>query len=323
MALSDLAVFSEWVYLSQTEVLRQQVDKFNAASQGTILLRSAANVGNYSEEAFWKKLTGLVRRRNPFGTGAVAPITLQHLIDTMVKVAAGTPPVLMPPSQFRWIQRNPEEGGTIVGQQLAGDTLADMLNVAIGSAAVALSNDAGVTTDVSAVAAPGNLVTIGNFNTAQSKFGDAYQDIRSWVMHSKPLFDVFGAAITNNTSLFSFETINVRQDGFGRTFIITDSPQLIITGSPNKYRTIGLTPAGILVEQNADFDDNVDVDNGDENILRSYQAEWSYNLGIKGYAWDKASGGAAPTTAALLTATNWDRYATSHKDLAGVLLISQ
>jgi len=319
MALSDLAVFSEYVYTAQTEVLRQQVDLFNAASRGTILLRTVAHAGDYADSVFWAKVAGLVRRRNPYGAGAVTAKNLEHLVDTMVKVAAGTPPVNMPPSQFRWIQRNPEEGGTILGQQLAKDTLADMVNTAVLGLSAALSNDAAVTVDDG-----GNTFDFATFNAGQSKFGDAFTDIRAWVMHSKPLFDLFGAAIANGESLFSFENVNVRQDGFGRVFIISDSPGLIdVTPTPDEYRTLGLTEGAVRVDQNDDFDDNMDTDNGDENILRTYQAEWSYNLGIKGYAWDKANGGAAPNDAALAMSTNWDRTATSHKDLAGVLVITR
>lgn len=319
MALSDLAVFSEFVYSSQTEVLRQQIDLFNTASRGSIILATGRHVGDYSDRAFWAKVSGLVRRRNPYGSGAVAHKTLEHLIDTMVKVAAGTPPIDIPPSQFRWIQRNPEEGGAIIGQQLAIDTLADMLNTSLMAAAAALSGVAAVVHDGSAATAE-----ISVFNSAQAKFGDAYQEILAWVMHSKPLFDIYGDALGNSNGLFEFGTVNIRQDGFGRVFVISDSPALVtLAASPDVYLTLGLTGGAIRVEQNGDFDDNISTLNGDENIARSYQAEWSYELGIKGFAWDKTNGAAAPNDAALATATNWDRFATSHKDLAGVLVKTQ
>lgn len=319
MALSDLAVFSEYVYLAQTEVLRQQVELFNAASRGTIALGTKAHVGDYSDAASWAKVSGLVRRRNPYGSGVVTHKTLEMLVDTMVKVAAGTPPIDMPPSQFRWIQKNPEEGGTIVGQQLAKDTLADMLNTSVAAAAAALSGEAEVVVSDAA-----NFFSFPTFNTAQALFGDAYTDIRAWVMHSKPLFNLFGNAIANAEALFSFDTVNVRQDGFGRVFIITDSPGLVnLTPTPDQYHTLGLTTGAIQIDQNSDFDDHMDTSNGDENIQRNYQAEWSYELGVKGFSWDKSNGGAAPNDAALVVSSNWDRIATSHKDLAGVLVVTK
>lgn len=319
MALSDLAVFSEYVYTAQTEVLRQKIDLFNSASRGAIILRSAAHVGDYSDATLWAKIAGLVRRRNPYGSGAVAHKQLAMLVDTMVKVAAGTPPIDMPPSMFTWIQRNPEEGGAIVGQQLAGDTLADMLNTAIMAGAAALSGVAAIVSDQSAAVADQTV-----FNKGQALFGDAYQDIVAWVMHSKPLFDVYAAALANAAQLFTFQNVNVRQDAFGRVFVISDSPALFnATPNPDQYNTLGLVPGAIRVEQNGDFTDNLSTLNGDENIQRNYQAEWTYELGVKGFAWDKTNGGKAPNDAALAVATNWDRFATSVKDLAGVFIKTQ
>ena len=317
MALSDLAVFSEYVYSSMTEVLRQNVALFNQASGGTILLQSAAHQGDYSDEAFWKNISGLVRRRNAYGSGTVAEVNMQHLVDTMVKVAAGTPPVRLDPGEMNWIQRSQEERGAALGRQLAVSTLADMVNIAIGCGVTALSNDSEIITDVTGATAPADQPSFINLNTAQSKFGDRSGEILAWVMHSTTLHKLYGNALTNSERLFTYESVNVARDPFGKLLIMTDSAQLV---SGITYNTLGLVSGGLRVDQNNDFDDNFDTSNGDENIIRTYQAEWSYNLGVKGYSWDKTNGGKSPTNAALLTSTNWDRYATDKKDLAGVLL---
>ncbi len=319
MALSDLAVFSEYTYEAFSEVLSQQVDLFNGASGGTILLRSAAHEGDYSDVAFWAKIQGLVRRRNAYGSGAVAEKNLEHLIDTMVKVAAGTPPVRIDPSQFEWIQRNQEEGGAVYGQQLAKDTLADMLNTGLLAYVAALTGEADVYEDVSA-----GDTTFATLLSASSKYGDRASEIQAWAMHSKSMFDIFGTALDNTAGLFTFGTVNVRQDGFGRPFIVTDSPSLVnIAPEPDQHYIAGMTPGAIRIDMNGDFVQNVETANGDENIIRTIQSEWSYNIGIKGYSWDKATGGKSPNDAALGTANNWDRVVTSHKDTAGVLLLAK
>lgn len=435
MALSDLAVFSEFVYTAQTEILRDNVNLFNGASRGAIILRAVEHTGDYSDSVHWAKISGLVRRRNPYGSGAVTPKNLAHLVDTMVKVAAGTPPVNIDPGMFEWINRSPEEAGAVIGQQLAIDTLSDMLNTGLMAAVAALSGVAAVVTD-GAIAATGSLTLIvnpantetvtigtkvytfqtvltnvdgnvligatplasaqnlsaainlgagagttyaaattlhptvsgnggnplvltaktagvagnfiattetlagagnafgaatllggaemstaqqGNFNKAQSLFGDAYQEIVAWVMHSKPLFDIYGQNLQNTANLFEFGNVAIRQDAFGRVFVIADTPSLV-AANPTRYRTLGLTAGAIQIHQQDDFTDNISTLNGDENIKRTYQAEWSYELGVKGFAWDKVNGNKAPNDAALAVATNWDRFATSHKDLAGVML---
>lgn len=319
MALSDLAVFSEYAYSTMTEMQDQQIGLFNAATRGGLVLQSGNHQGDYSDEAMWAKISGLVRRRNAYGSGTVAEKVLEHLTETSVKVAAGTPPVRIDPGMMKWIQRSPEEAGVVVGKQMAEDSIADMLNTAVLVYAAAIGQVASVVYDHSATGAM-SLIAL---NKGAAKFGDRAGAIVAWVMHSKSAFDIYGEALTNATRLFVFGNVRVIEDGFGRPLVVTDSPNLITAGTPDTYAALGLTPGAVLVSQNGDFTDNVETKNGDENIIRTYQAEWSYNVGIQGFAWDKTNGGKSPTNAALGTATNWDRYATSDKDLAGVLVKAQ
>ena len=320
MALSDLAVYSEYAYSSMTEVLRQKIDLFNTATGGAIQLRAAAHQGDYSDVAFFAKISGLVRRRNAYGSGNVSEKNMAHLVDTMVKVAAGTPPVRLDPGQFKWIQQNPEVAGAALGQQLAVDTMADMLNVGLGASYAALSAQTAVVYDATGNTSPENTLSFGNLNNGQAKFGDQASTISAWVMHSKPMFDLYGKNLTNSASLFTYGNINVMRDPFGKLLVMTDSQNLVITGTPNNYAVLGLVPGAVIIDQNNDYTANEEAKNGDENIIRTFQAEWSYNVGVKGFAWDKANGGKSPNDAALLTSTNWDKYATSHKDLAGVVV---
>jgi len=320
MALSDLAVYSEYAYSSMTEVLRQKIDLFNAATGGAIQLRAAAHQGDYSDVAFFAKISGLVRRRNAYGSGNVSEKNMAHLVDTMVKVAAGTPPVRLDPGQFKWIQQNPEVAGAALGQQLAVDTMADMLNVGLGASYAALSAQSAVVYDATGNTSPEDTLSFSNLNNGQAKFGDQASTISAWVMHSKPMFDLYGKNLTNAAQLFNYGNINVIRDPFGKLLVMTDSPNLVITGTPNNYAVLGLVPGAVIIDQNNDYTANEEAKNGDENIIRTFQAEWSYNVGVRGFAWDKTNGGKSPNDAALLTATNWDKYATSHKDLAGVVV---
>lgn len=332
MALSDLAVFNEYAYDSFTEIQAQQLELFNAATEGCFQLRGGANQGDYNEKAFFGKVSGgLVRRRNAYGSGAIASAVMAHLTDISVKVASGTPEVLIPPSQYKWIQQSPEVAGAAMGKQLAEDSLADMLNVGLGACYAALAQISAIVTDISVVTATtvaaGNNPSWDALNTASSKFGDRSGAIRGWIMHSAPLHKLYANNLANAQGLFTYGTVKVVRDPFGKFLVMTDSANLFALDTVpapdvNKYRILGLTPGAIDVEQNPDYTENWQTENGDENIQRSYQAEWSYNLGIKGFKWDKANGGPSPTNAAIFTSTNWDRHATSEKDLAGVLLLA-
>jgi hypothetical protein len=319
MGLSDFQVFNEFTYTAATEVLRQQVDLFNEATNGAIVLRAANNTGDFTDSTFYALIADLIRKRNVYGSGAVAEKELEMLLATTVKVAGGTPPVRMDPAWFSWINRDQEEAGAVYGRQLAVAMMTDMLNTAIASVTAALSGVAAIQHDGSS-----GTADFDDFLTGASKFGDASSQISAWIVHSHVMFSVYGAALANTSGLFTFGNINVRQDGFGRVFVVTDSPSLVnATPNPDQYYTLGLVPGAAVVEQNDDFLQNIEWSNGFENIKRTIQSEWSYNLGVKGFAWDKTSGGHSPNDAALGSTANWDRITTSHKDLAGVLVITQ
>jgi len=323
MALSDLAVFTEYAYKAKTEILAQQLELFNSATRGAIALRQAANQGDYNEAAFFAKVSGgLVVRRNAYGTGANSTASLAHLTDRSVKVGAGTKTISMDPSQFAWIQQNPSVAGAAMGQQLAVDDMADMLNTSVAAAYAALAQVSAVVYDGSAAIADHGALLAGS-----AKMGDMSGNVLCWIMHSKVHTDIIKGNLANAQNLFRFGDVNIMADYQGRPLIVTDSASLFtvdgVSAGINKYHTLGLVSEGIVLEQNGDFTDNWQTSNGQVNIARTYQAEWTYNLGIKGFAWDKTAGGHSPTTAALTTATNWDRYATSEKDLAGVVVESR
>ena len=311
----SLVVFDQYVNLSMTETVDQSVDKFNAASRGAIVLVPGQNEGDFSKKASYKAISGLVRRRDQYGSGAVSAVDIEQLLEASVKVGGGTPPVNMPPHLWSWIQKSPQEAGAVIGQQLGLAKVQDMLNVGISAAVAAISNvGASLVHD-----GTGANATLAALNSGSAKFGDRSQILTANVMHSKVFHDLVAKGLTNAERLFTFENVIIMQDAMGRPFIITDSPGLLTSGSPDVYHTLSLASGGIVIEENNDFLMNVETSNGDENIKRTYQAEWSLNVALKGYTWDTANGGKSPNDAALATGTNWDKTATSIKDTAGVL----
>lgn len=317
MSLTNLQVFNQFTRTTALELLAQQIALFNAASGGTIVLRGSANKGDFSDETFYQRIVGLVRRRDAYGSGAVTAKSLVELLKSSVKVAAGTPPVNIDPGWWNWIGENPEIAGAQYGKQLGEEMLADMLNTAIKAYVAAVSNvGASVVYDGTA-----GKPTLNVLNRGAQLFGDRSSAIAAWIMHSTSWHDLVDAALTNTAQLFQFGTVSIQRDALGRPYIVTDAPDLFdATPTPDNYRILGLTQGAIVVEQNPDYTENIETKNGTENITRTIQSEWSYNLGLKGYTWDKDNGGASPTNAALGTGSNWDKVATSHKDTAGVLV---
>jgi hypothetical protein len=323
MALSDLAVYSEYTYLAMTEVLRQQVDLFNAASGGVITLASSAHQGDFSDSVFFKKIDGLIRRRNAYGTGSIAQKNMQQLVDTMVKVAAGTAEIRLDPGQFKWIQMNPETAGAALGQQLAIDVMADMLNTGLAAWYAAHIQVTANLLTITGRTTPADKLNFSAQVEASALLGDGSGgQVTAWIMHSKPMYDLLGSSIANNERLFTYDTVNVTRDPLGRLMIMTDSPALVDASGTPIYHTLGMTPGSLAIGQNNDYTAAEQTITGQENLVRTFQAEWSYELGVKGFSWDKANGGKSPTDAALFTSSNWDKYATSNKDIGGVIINS-
>lgn len=321
--LTNVTVFNKWAYTAVSEALAQEIALFNEATNGAIILRNDNNTGDFSDETFWKDIAGLVRRRDPYSNADVTPIDLNMIVDTMVRVAGGTPPVNIPPVMFTWIGMNPEEGAVRIAQQLAPKIMQDMVNTAVAALAAALRQTGTTQTDVSGDTAPANLFNPANLNKGKALFGDRSSQIVCWVVHSKPMHDYYGNALANAQNLYRYETVNVMVSPFGERFVMSDIPGLVVAGTPNDYINIGLVAGAAIVERNNDFYVNIDTRNGGENIRRTYQAEWSFNLGLRGYSWDKTNGGKAPTNSTLAVGTNWDMTVTSFKDLPGVIVRTQ
>ena len=317
----DLVVFNKQVSTTITELVDQEVNKFNEASGGVLVLASGANKGDFSIESMFKQIGGLVRRRDAYGSGKVPPKRLEQLANTAVKVAAGTPPIEFEPQQYLWIQENPTLAALKIGEQLAKAKLQDMLNAVIRTLVAALKGNPAIVHD-GTDAGPNWRV----LNQGAGKFGDRSGALAAWVLHSTVLTNLYDNALSNAERLFTYGTVNVMRDPFGRIFVVTDADPLInpaAGGDEITYNTLGLVPGAGLVQDNGDFNAVMVDQVGNENISRIYQAEWTYNVGLAGYSWDQANGGKSPNDTALGTSANWDKTASSNKDTAGVLVVTK
>lgn len=308
----DLQVFNQQTYTSMTETIDQEVDKFNEASAGTIRLINRPTRGDFDQNAMFKAISGLVRRRDVYSNADVAPTNLEQMVLNAVKVAAGTTPTVWTPAHYEWVRLNPELAAYEIGRQLGLGRMQDMLNVGIGCAVAAIGGNAKVVTDLSTEPA-----SYRGLNRGASKFGDRAPAIRAWVMHSSTVHTLYDNALANQERLFSYGDVNVYRDPWGRLLVITDSPDLI--EAEGVYSTLGLVEDAVNVHGNDDFNAVLVPTAGKENILNTYQSEWSYNVGIKGYSWD-TSKAKSPTNAQLRTAANWKKEATFDKETAGVLI---
>ena len=66
----------------------------------------------------------------------------------------------------------------------------------------------------------------------------------------------------------------------------------------------------------------METNNGGTRIATTWQADYSFGVKLKGYAWDIANGGSSPDDTALFTGSNWDIVMSDNKHTAGTLAIA-
>lgn len=320
---SDFVVYPEQFFGGVIEVLQQNADGFNAASNGCIRLVTAMKQGHYENESFFKELTSLVSRRDITVVTAAADTPLTQGEMVRVKLNRKIGPVAQTLDAFRKISIDPGEMSFILGQQTGKAIALDYLNTALTAVDSALSGVAAVNFDASAQSSPDRSeLDHTNLVRAMAKFGDASNRIACWVMHSKPFFDLLENTIADK--IFEVASVAVYRGTvatFNRPVVVTDSPALFSTTSAGtSYFVHGLVENAVVVEESEERQIASDLITGLENLVMRIQGEYAFNLGVKGFAWDSTNGGSNPSDAAVGTSTNWDKVVTDNKNLAGVRL---
>ena len=319
MSLSQMQVFNSYLMPVLAEIYPQEIQKFNAASNGAIVLQSAGFDGDFFRESFYNALHSAQRRVDRYAAQASAAATdLTQSQQSMVKVAGGFGPIRYEPSQMSWLNKPTQEGIEVAARMFAEALLADQLNTAVAAGVAAIGNVAGLTNDVSASA----KITHSALNSTDALFGDMSQRLVARVMTGLQYHTLIGENLTNAQDLFKSDTVRI-VDILGKAIVVTDVPALRVAGTPNKQKVLTLVAGGIMVSDSGDLITNIETKNGQTRIETTMQSDYTFGLGIKGFTWDETNGGKSPTDAELATGTNWDKVKTSVKECAGVLTVGQ
>lgn len=317
MALSNMVVFNEYVQSATIETLAQMVDKFNAASRNAIRLTTTGFDGDFLQESMWASIHSARRRVDRYASNSSAsPTALSQLQHNTVKVAGGFGPILFEPSQLTWVQKPTAEGIEVISRNLAEAMMQDMLNTAIAAAVAAIEAQGAATTYDTGT----GPISYRDINQAHKKFGDHSSLIVANVMDGATFHDLIDLNLANAERLFMAQGVQV-VDILGKVIVVTDAPALRETGTGADAKVLGLVTDGVLVHDAGDLVTNVETTNGNQRIETTFQADYTFGLGLKGYAWDVGNGGKSPTDTDLTLGSNWDKIATSIKHTAGVLAI--
>lgn len=317
MALSNMQVFNQYLMEATAETLGQQIDKFNAASNGAIVLTSLNFEGDFFERSFYSALHSAKRRVDRYdANGSVSSTPLAQLKESAVKVAGGFGPISFEPAQMTWIRKNEAEAIAVISAQLSDAMMQDQLNSGIAGLVAAISNQVTATNDVSASAG----ISYSAMNDSHALFGDSSMGLVAQVMNGTAYHKLVGQNLTNTPQLFQAQNVTV-VDILGKPVIVTDSPALYAAGTPNTLNVLSLVSGAVTVMDGSDVVTNIETSNGNARIETTMQADYSFGLALKGYTWDTTNGGKSPTDAEIATGSNWDKVATDIKHTAGVITI--
>lgn len=307
-----LHIFQHQVSLAATELVAQAVQQFNEASGGALVFGDGDHIGDYIEQTSWQLLGGLAQRRNAYGSGNLTPQELGQILDRMIKVDGRIGPVSVTPAMMKRLGKDVSEAAAVVSAQAAEAMLQDYLNTAGAALKAAISGNAAAVTDLTAT---GSAPSLRGLNKGTRPFGDAYSRIIAWLMDGATFNDFMDETLTNSSNLFQIGNVAIKQDGFGRRFVISDIPSL---SEGNKQHSLGLVTGAAAVQTSPLIMKAQDV-LGQENIKALMQGEYDFTIGLRGYQWAKDSI-KSPTNEQVAATDNWKQIAASIKDTAGVMV---
>jgi hypothetical protein len=321
--VSDVKVYEEQLQAGYMEVATQITDAFNGASNGAITFTAESKLGNYEQMAFFKEIASstLITRQDLTSNSAVTPQKLTTGENVRVKVHRKIGPVDATFKSFNMIGTpdGDREFSFLLGQSIAQSQPVIALNDALLAARAAIGANTAMVNDVTGAS---GTCTHTNMIGALRKLGDNYSKLACWVMHSTQFFDLGLDSVANSVDSIVSDILRAYTiPTLGVPVVVTDSASLILTAdSPDSYYVLGLVRDGAQIVDSESTRTIVKTKTGNEQLEMEFQAEYAYNLGVKGFAWDITNGGANPDATALGTGTNWDQVATDDKNTAGVAL---
>lgn len=321
---SDFVIYQDEFLSGMTEVEAQNTNAFNAASRNAIRLVPAKRLGDYAKASFFDLVASAVTRRDTTSVSAATDLKMTMDNTVSVKLSRKFGPIAQTLDAFKKIapgEDGQREMSFILGQQFAKATAVEKLNTALIAAEAAIDGIAALNYDGTG-GSPTSL-THAKLIATLRLFGDRADDIKCWVMHSGAYYDLMGNSIST-AGFDGIATMVIREGtpaSLGRPVVVTDSSALTTgAGSGIVFTVLGLVENAVVIEDDTEIPTiATDLVTGLENLVRRYQGEYAYNVGIKGFKYDNANGGANPTAGTIGTSSNWDLAASQNKETAGVL----
>ena len=303
---SDVIIYPALMQTGYLERKQDNLDVFNGASAGAILLTNELVEGDYSASSFYK-IGGSIAHRDVNSVGAVTAdkISMDEMVGVKTPWKYG--PYATTEEAFKRRGKSPAEFSMLIGQDMADATSEGFIAYALGALEAGIRSNASMVTSGD-LAVDGKKVLTKGLRTMGDKFGS----VALWVMDSSTYLDVVDEAIDNKL----FEEAGVVVYGgvpgtMGKPVLVTDKcPADTI---------FGLNQGAVTIKESQAPATRAYPIEDQENLAIGYRGEGTANVELLGYKWkDKAT--INPTTAQLSASANWEKYATSNKATAGFII---
>ena len=303
-------ISDEIVNTVATEVVRQSIKGLAGMGGGAFNLSTDYHQGDNKNTNGFLELTGLMEDRDPDDTSTNTPKAISTGEITVVKNFWTTGSVEINRSDMLRYGHSTDAFSSIVGEQYGKALVVQMLNRGILACVTALGANA------DAIAGDGTGALDFDFlNAMNAKFGDASETLGLVVGTGAEYHSLVGTSIAKDVDRIAGATIMDGTTGaLGRPFMRTDSPSLDLTAG--KWAMLSLVAGAITLRESEQRDVLLEKFGGKANLRFRFQAEGAFDVGIKGYSFDKSKKG---TKANIGTGANWTKIATDLKSTAGIV----
>lgn len=303
---SDLIIYND---LAQTAFLERRQDNlaiFNQASNGAIVLDNIFIEGDFRKRAFYK-IGGTIDHRDVDSSKKVAGKKIAAGESVDVKAPWKYGPYETTEEAFKRRGRDVAEFSELVGTDAADASLEGYIKYSLA----ALGSAIGANTEMVVTA---NIASDGKKTLTKGlrQYGDKFNRVSLFVMHSTTYFDIVDQAIVNKVYEEAGVVIYGGQPGtLGKAVLVTDT-------APTDA-IFGLVPGAVTITESQEPTFRSYQINDQENLAVGYRGEGVVNVGVLGYSWDETKG-KNPDLTQLGTQGNWKKHFTSNKLTAGVMI---
>ncbi|EOV4177754.1 major capsid protein [Yersinia enterocolitica] len=304
---SDLIIYNDLAQTSYLERRQDNLDVFNASSNGAIVLDNALIEGDFRKRAFYQ-LGGSIEHRDVDSTGKVTGKKIGAGESVGVKAPWKYGPYQTTEEAFKRRGRDVSEFSEIVGVDVADASLEGFIKYGIQ----ALSASIGANPDMVVTA---NIEVDGKktLTKGMRKYGDRFGRIALFVMHSSTYFDIIDQAIAAKIYEEAGVVVYGGQPGtLGKPVLVTDTAPI--------DTIFGLLPNAVVITESQAPGFRSYPINDEENLGVGYRAEGTINIDLLGYSWDETNGGKNPSLTEIGATNSWKKHATSNKVTAGVMI---